>query len=281
MTSVADFGAKTEARDVIAAFPDSVRDKISKFCNRLILSTTGLKCGGKVLITGVGPNGLGGTLAQALAAENPRLLILAGRTAAKVESVAEAIATGDSGVETRILLMDLSSFDSVRKAVRAVLAYQEQRIDIVVNNAGIMNVPERRLSSDGFELHLATNYLGTFLFTIGILDKLLGSGSGRIVNVGSNGYIFSPFRFADYNFDGKLLPDNEIPPRELCEQYGLPWSMDYTPTVAYGQSRTALVLFTVQLNRLFNERGISAVCVHPGGEIYSHTVGNPSCSITD
>ena len=164
--------------------------------------------------------------------------------------------------------MDLSSFDSIRRAAREVDAYQEQRIDILINNAGIMNVPERQLSTDGFELHLATNYLGPFLFTTSIMDKLAFSGKGRIVNVGSNGYAFSPFRFADYNFEGRALPDKEKPPKELCEQYGIPWSLGYTPTIAYGQSKTATMLFTVQLADLFADRGVTAVCVHPGGEFY-------------
>ena len=173
-------------------------------------------------------------------------------------------------VSTRVLELDMSSFDSIRRAAKEVKAYPEQSIEILINNAGIMNIPERQLSTDGFELHLATNYLGTFLFTTQIIDKLAFSSKGRIVNVGSNGYFFSPFRFADYNFEGegKALPEDEQPPKELCEQFGIPWSLGYTPTIAYGQSKTATMLFTVQLAKVFGCRGLTAVCVHPGGEPY-------------
>ena len=163
--------------------------------------------------------------------------------------------------------MDVSSFDSVRRAAKEVIAYKEQHIDILINNAGVMNIPEHQHSTDGFEMHLATNYLGAYLFTTSIMEKLAASGKGRIVNVGSNGYVFSPFRFADYNFEGRTLPDSEKPPKELCEQYGLPWSLHYTPTIAYGQSKTAIMLFTVQLARLYKDKGVTAICVHPGGRL--------------
>lgn len=220
----------------------------------------------------MGPNGLGAALAQNLAAQAPTLLILAGRTPSKVHTVTKAIAEEFPDVLTRVLTVDLSSFQSIKSAAREVNDYKEHNIDILVNNAGIMNIPERRLSTDGFELHLATNYLGAYLFTNSIMAKLTISGQARIVNVGSNGYVFSPFRFADYNFDGKPLPDSEKPPRELCEQYGLPWSLDYTPTTAYGQSKTAMMLFTVQLASLLKSKGVTAVCVHPGGESYIVTL---------
>lgn len=92
-------------------------------------------------------------------------------------------------------------------------------------------------------MHLATNYLGPFLFTNSIMKKLISSGTARIVNVSSNGYIFSPFRFADYNFEEKMIPESEYPPKELCKSFGLPWGLGYLPTIAYGQSKTAIMLY--------------------------------------
>ena len=219
-----------------------------------------------VLITGVSPNGLGATLAASLAAQDPALLILSGRTLNKVHTVTGSISEHHPNVPLRVLEMDVSSFDSVRRASKEVNAYPGQSIDILINNAGIMNFPEHQLSIDGFELHLATNYLGAFLFTTSIMDKLASSGTGRIVNVGSNGYALSPFRFGDYNFEGKPLPKNEEPPKELCEQFGVPWSLGYNPAIAYGQSKTATMLFTVQLAKLYKKQGITALCVHPGGK---------------
>ena len=64
-----------------------------------------------------------------------------------------------------------------------------------------MNIPTRTFSKDGFEMQLAINYIGAFLFTNSIMSKLLASPAPRITNITSNGYALSPFRFDDYNFD--------------------------------------------------------------------------------
>jgi NAD(P)-dependent dehydrogenase (short-subunit alcohol dehydrogenase family) len=213
----------------------------------------------------VGTNGLGASLAQTLAAESPSLLILTGRSVEKVEIVGKIIKETYPNVPTRILKLDLASFDSVRSAAAEVNAYTEKSIDILINNAGVMNIPERTLSVDGYEMHLATNYLGSFLFTNLITDKLTANEGARIVNMSSNGYMFSPFRFADYNFEGKSLPEEEKPPKALCEAYGLPWGLGYLPTIAYGQSKTAIILYSVQLSKLLANKGVTIVCVHPGG----------------
>jgi NAD(P)-dependent dehydrogenase (short-subunit alcohol dehydrogenase family) len=219
-----------------------------------------------VLITGVSLNGLGEALTQALAVEAPTLLILTGRDTTKVEAVTKALSLSHPHIQTRILKFDLSSLDSVRKAAAEVNEYPEQSIDILINNAGVMNIPERTLSTDGFEMHLATNYFGLFLFTNSIMEKLMNGDGARVVNVSSNGYIFSPFRFSDYNFEGKPIPESEYPPKALCESYGLPWGLGYLPTVAYGQSKTAVMLYSVQLAKLLANKGITMVNVHPGGK---------------
>ena len=130
-----------------------------------------------------------------------------------------------------------------------------------------MNIPSRTLSADGFEMHLATNYLGVFLFTNSIMSKLINHGGGRIVNVSSNGYMFSPFRFGDWNFEGKELPESEYLPRELCEGFGVPWGLGYLPTVAYAQSKTAVMLYSERLGKLVGEQGVTSVCVHAGGKL--------------
>ena len=219
-----------------------------------------------VLITGVGPNGLGAEITRSLATKSPALLIITGRTLSKVDVIKEEIVERYPHILVQTVKLDLSSFRSIREAVSQLSSQQHLRIDVLINNAGIMNVPNRQLSSDGYEMHLATNYLGPVLFTVGLLDHSVFAQKGRIVNVGSNGYVFSPFRFADYNFESKPLPEDEKPPKDLCDQYGLPWSLEYTPTIAYGQSKTALMLWTVHLAKRFAYKGISAICVHPGGK---------------
>ncbi|MCJ1245219.1 hypothetical protein MMC30_002421 [Trapelia coarctata] len=214
-----------------------------------------------VLVIGAGPNGLGAALAK--------LLILTGRSLKKGEAVTNELQLSFPEVTTRALELDLASFDSIHAAVTQVNAYSEPHIDILFNNAGVTNLPTRTLSADGFEMHLAVNYLGAFLFTNGVMGKLLNHDGARNVNISSNGYVFSPFRFADYNFEGMPLPENEQPPKALCEQFGLPWGLGYMPITAYGQSKTAAILYTVKLNSLLNDKCIIAVCVHPG-ELWRH-----------
>ncbi|KAJ4349466.1 uncharacterized protein N0V89_008081 [Didymosphaeria variabile] len=244
MASHSEFGAKTDAGEVLAAFPAGVKGKV-------------------VLITGVSPNGLGAALAHSLATEKPKLLILTGRTASKVEAVAKDISV--PGVEVRVVLFDISSFGSIAKAVEEINGFAEPSIDIIFNNAGVMNVPERRLSADGFELHLATNYLGLALLTNSLLPKIKKSNAGRIVNVVSNGYALSPFRFSDYNFDDvKDLPEDEQPSKEACAAFGIPFGLGYIPPVAYGQSKTAAMLYTLELADRLKGSNATAISVMPG-----------------
>ncbi|KAF8891624.1 retinol dehydrogenase 13 [Gymnopilus junonius] len=138
-----------------------------------------------VLTTGVSLGGLGASFVQDIASANPSLLILGSRDLIKTGKVASAITTAHPNVKTRLLKIDLASFQSVRDAQPS---------------AGIMAV-EYGLSVDGFELHLASNHLGQFLFTNLIIDKVLASKTPCIVNVTSSGPRFSPFRFGDYDFD--------------------------------------------------------------------------------
>lgn len=132
-----------------------------------------------------------------------------------------------------------------------------------------MNIPERRLSADGFECHLATNYLGLALFTDGILPKVKKSDAGRIVNVVSNGYALSPFRFSDYNFEGvDDLPEDEQPSKETMAAFGIPFGLGYIPPVAYGQSKTAAMLYTRGLADKLKGKGsnATALSIMPGGK---------------
>ncbi|PVH91222.1 NAD(P)-binding protein [Periconia macrospinosa] len=244
MASHSEFGAKTTAEEVLAAFPDGLKGKV-------------------VVITGVGPNGLGAALAQSIAAYTPKLLILTGRSASKVETIAKSITT--PGVEIRQVIFDFSSFSSIAKGSEEINAISGPTIDILINNAGVMNMPERRLSPDGFELHLAINYLGLALFTNNLLPKVKNSNAGRIVNVVSNAYAISPFRFSDYNFDGvENLPEDEQPSKEACEGFGIPYGFGYIPPIAYGQSKCAGVLYTRELAEKLKDTNATAFSLMPG-----------------
>jgi NAD(P)-dependent dehydrogenase (short-subunit alcohol dehydrogenase family) len=105
-----------------------------------------------------------------------------------------------------------------------------------------MALPERRLTPAGWELQFATNHLGHFALTTGLHDALAAAGDARIVSLSSRGHLRSPVVFEDINFAAR----------------------DYDPFLAYGQSKTANVLFAVGANARWSTDGITANAVHPG-----------------
>ncbi|TVY34838.1 Short-chain dehydrogenase-like protein [Lachnellula subtilissima] len=235
MASVEQFGAETSGTEVAGRFAKRIEG---------------------VLITGVSPNSLGESLATAIAAHSPSHLILASRTPAKLQAVAALI----PHVNVSCVHVDFSSFPSVRAAASAITRLLHGRkIDVLFNNAGI-NVFSRQLNAEGIELQFATNHLGPFLFT-NLLLPLLASG-GRVVNTSSEAHRISPVRFSDLGQDPEkkeMLPPDEEPRRGMGE--GILRGMGgYEPAVAYGQSKTANVLFAVGLNG----RGVKSFAVMPG-----------------
>lgn len=157
---------------------------------------------GKVILTtGVSPGGLGAAFVNAIAPMHPALLILAGLDPAETQQTADDVSKSSPDVKIRTLQIDLSSLAAVRAAAGTVIKgwTDVPHIDLLVNNAGISAIP-RTITDEGFEKHFATNYLGPFLFTHLVMPKILASAAPRIVNVGSDGHIFSPIRFDDPNF---------------------------------------------------------------------------------
>jgi NAD(P)-dependent dehydrogenase (short-subunit alcohol dehydrogenase family) len=149
-----------------------------------------------------------------------------------------------------------------------------ERIDILINNAGVMGLSERILSEEGVEMQFATNYLGHFLFTNLLMGKMVSSaahgprGQTRIVNITSAGHVLAPVRFSDYNYEGRPVPPEEQPDVTIAANMGMadvnPQS-GYLPLFAYTQSNTANMLFTVQLAESLRERGICSFSAAPGG----------------
>jgi NAD(P)-dependent dehydrogenase (short-subunit alcohol dehydrogenase family) len=133
----------------------------------------------------------------------PALIVLAGRAISKCEETANSLKLQSPGVKLRMLEIDLASQASVRKAAAQVNAYDES-INILINNAAVMAIPTRTMTKDGIECQFGTNYIGHFLFTNLIMPKLLAGGRdgcARIINVSSKGYVHSPVRLDDYNFE--------------------------------------------------------------------------------
>ncbi|EXJ82759.1 hypothetical protein A1O3_06574 [Capronia epimyces CBS 606.96] len=196
-----------------------------------------------VVITGASNNTLGGETAEALAHANPAHLILLARSQPRVEAVILRIKALNPKVKVTFVPVSLDDFDSVRAAA-ATVSGAIDKLDILINNAGIMAVKEYTTNKDGIELQFATNHLGHFLFTKRLFPKILAAGPGaRIVNLTSLGHKLGPVRFDDPNFSNGAAYD--------------PWS-------GYGQSKTANILFTVGLANKLRERKIASFAVHPG-----------------
>ncbi|EEA23528.1 hypothetical protein TMatcc_002408 [Talaromyces marneffei ATCC 18224] len=199
-----------------------------------------------ILITGVSPSGLGAEFALTISKHDPALIILAGRDVGKAEQTASKIAEVAPSVETRILQLDLASQKQIREAAKEVVGYTES-IDVLVNNAGIMAKSPYSQTPEGIEAQFGANHVGHFLFTNLIMEKLIGpekSGrTARVVNVASDGYRFGPVRFDDWNFDNGAT---------------------YNPWRAYGQSKTANLLFSRSLAIKLAKRGLISVSLHPG-----------------
>lgn len=161
--------------------------------------------GKTILVTGVSPGGLGAQFVETLAPHNPALLILAGRTTAKLGQTADALRAIAPSLSIKTLELDLSSLARVRKGAETVNGWADvEKIDVLVNNAGIMAVPFA-LSEDGIESTFAANHVAHFLFTNLIMDKVLKAEEPRVVSVGSDGHRLSAIRWSDVNFKASLL----------------------------------------------------------------------------
>lgn len=219
---MSQFNNSSTAEDVTSTFSSSIKDRI-------------------FLITGTSAGGIGAYIATSLGAHSPAHLILVARSASRVEPVISSIAATDPSVKVTFIPCELTDRDSVRKAAATIIDNAAiPHIDVIINNAGIMMLPQYATDSAGYELQLSANHLGPFLLTNLLLPKLAASGAGaRVVNVTSDGHKLSPFRFEDWNFSRGQTYDG--------------WT-------AYGQSKSANNLFTVELAR----RGITAFAAHPG-----------------
>lgn len=179
-------------------------------------------------------------------------------------------------MDYRALKFDLSNQKAVREAAAEVLSWNDvPTIDILVNNAAVMNIPERILSEDGIEIQFATNHVGHFLFTCLIMPKLFKAaesspkGTTRVINVTSGSPTIAGIRWSDINFEkiNRDLPEAEQPLYDLHRRWGAinPEEKSYLPLEGYNQSKVANLLFSIAANkRLYDKHGILSLAVHPG-----------------
>ena len=187
-----------------------------------------------ILITGA-TDGLGKGLAAELAPSGARL-ILHGRNEDKGQALIDELQSRSTG-ELLWRRADLGSLEQVRDLADSLNG--EERIDALVNNAGIGTARPREESEDGYELTFQVNYLAPFLLTRRLLPLIERSAPARIVNVTSAGQ-------APIDFDDVMLERN------------------YSGVQAYCQSKLALVMFTFDLAEELEGTGVTANCLHPG-----------------
>ena len=193
---------------------------------------------GKVCVLTGGTSGIGRETAVALAALGARLALICRDRQRGEETVAEIAArTGNRDVEVRVA--DLSLQRDVRRVAAELLA-RHPRIDVLVNNAGVVNL-RHALTGDGIETVFATNHLAYFLLTLLLLERLRASAPARIVNVASEVH-----RFGGVDFDD------------------LGHAQHYCAVRVYGQSKLANILFTYELARRLAGSGVTVNCLHPG-----------------
>ena len=200
----------------------------------------GLDLRGKVALVTGGSSGLGQETARVLASHGAHVILTA-RDMPKGDAVAAAIrvSTGNEHVEVEEL--ELGSLGSVRAFARRFVA-RHPVLHIQVNNAGVMACPAAK-TADGFELQFGSNHLGHFLVTCLLAPALRRGAPSRVVSVSSRGHHMSPVVFDDIQFERR----------------------PYDKWLAYGQSKTANVLFAVGLERRLGARGVHANALHPGG----------------
>ncbi len=195
--------------------------------------------GRDAIVTG-GASGIGVETVRALAMAGARV-VLATRDPAKGESVAATLRRESGSDALEFQPLDLASLASVRAFVAAYLKLN-RKLHILINNAGIMATP-LAYTADGFESQFGTNHVGHFALMVGLLPALRAAGTARIVALTSIGHRRSDVHFEDLNFRRR----------------------PYDPWNAYGQSKTANVLFAVAATERYGGEGIIANAVHPGG----------------
>ncbi|KAG7405400.1 putative oxidoreductase [Fusarium oxysporum f. sp. rapae] len=201
------------------------------------------KLKGKVIVITGTSSGIGIETARALAETGARLFL----TARNLDKAKKACEEFFDASRMEFIELDLTSFDSVRTAARNILD-KTDKINILVENAGVMAVPELELTKDGHEMQFGVNYLAHFLFFELLKPALLAAVApelnSRVVVLASSAHQHDGINESDnYNF-----------------QKG-----GYDPLVSYGQSKTADIYLANEIDRRYGAQGLHATSVHPGG----------------
>ena len=210
-----------------------------------IINDSGLrdKLSGKVvLITGCS-SGLGIETARALKSTGATIYVTVRDVAKGQSALADILEPG----RAEVLSLDLTSLESVEACARDLLG-RTSTLNILINNAGIMGIPKREVSKDGFESQFQVNYLSHFLLFQRLKPTLLSSATemfpSRVINVASSGHLKSPVHLDDLQL----------------EKPGA-----YDPWLAYGHAKTATVYMANEIQRRYGSQRLVAFSLHPGG----------------
>ena len=204
--------------------------------------------GMRAIVTGAS-SGIGIDTVRVLAGAGAEVT-LAVRNVDAGKKVAAQLSTITGNPNLRVASVDLS----VQSSVKAFVAEWKGPLHMLINNGGIMALPELTRTVEGWEMHFATNFIGHFALTVGLHRALAKAGGARVVSVSSSGNLIAPVIFDDLHFN--FLP--------------------YDPFVAYGQSKSACALLAVEATRRWADDGIYANALNPGAiatNLQKHTGG--------
>ena len=196
---------------------------------------------GKITIVTGANSGIGYEAARALAKKGAQV-IMACRNLEKGELAAQKIRGEKPDGRVEVMPLDLADLASVRQFAADFLGRYDQ-LDLLVNNAGVMQVPELQRTADEFEMQFGTNHLGHFALTGLLIETINDTPGARVVNISSFAHHFGRMEFDNLNAEKK-----------------------YSPTRAYGESTLANLLFTYELQRRLEDahRDTIATAAHPG-----------------
>ena len=196
---------------------------------------------GRVAIVTGANSGIGYETALALA-QKGATVIMACRSELKGNAATQQILDQKPAGTVEMIPLDLADLDSVRRFAQS---YHERndRLDLLINNAGVMMIPERQTTAQGFEMQFGTNHLGHFALTGLLIDLVANTSGSRVINVSSSAH-----RFGSMNFDD------------------LQAEQSYSASGAYGQSKLSNLLFTNELGRRLKAAGSDTIVAssHPG-----------------
>ncbi len=209
----------------------------------------GVDLSGKTAIVTGGASGIGLETTRALATAGAEVTIAA-RRPGEAQVVADKLSSEGMKGSVRVRGLDVADLRSVSSFVEG----WTEKLDMLINNAGVMAIPELERTAEGHEMQFATNYLGHFALATALRPYLAKANGARVVSVASVGSLFAPVFWDDIDF--RFIP--------------------YDPLLGYGQSKTACILMSVGITQNWANDGISSNALNPGAiatNLQKHTGG--------